>query len=129
MKRSRADTAEDVNEDDIPQLPHVVGCHRKAPSIPESDDEGSSEPKDDLQDLDADSVWDSLQCEVICIISNFHPDKLNISSGCSVARTRMIQDKPSGLDLRWPDAPYCRPGPRQCTISVKAQPEEFQLIL
>ena len=77
-----------------------MGCRRKAPSIPESDDEGSSEPKDnpdagddDLQDLDADSVRDSLQREVICIISNFCPDKLNISSGCSVARTRTIQDK------------------------------------
>jgi len=36
---------------------------------------------------------------------------------------------PSGLDLQWPDALYRRPGPGQHTISVKAQPEEFQLIL
>ena len=35
----------------------------------------------------------------------------------------------SGLDLQWPDAPYHWPGPGQRTISVNAQPEEFQLIL
>jgi len=109
MKRSRADTAKDVNEDDLPQLLHIVGCRQKALSIPESDDESHSEPKDDpdagdddLQDLDAHSVWDSLQHEVIFIIFNFCPDKLNISSGCSVARTRMIQDNAHSV------SPSCR---------------------
>jgi len=77
MKYSRTDTAEDVNEDDLPQLPHIVGCRQKALSIPESDDEGHSEPKDDpdagdddLQDLDAHSVWDSTRYDDISIISS-----------------------------------------------------------